>query len=77
MATLSQGRKDELAKELEKVATWVQGPRRAKVLAIAEELRGTDPDEIDDKVADRLRRPGGGEVRTPADGEDPAPPDPS
>lgn len=75
MATLTQSRKDELAKVIETASTWVHGPRRAKLLAVAEELRGTDPDEIGDKVAGLLQRPGGGDLRTPpgegeSDGQD-------
>lgn len=44
MATLSQSRKQEIADELKIVATWVAGPRQAKVLALAAEIAG-DKDE--------------------------------
>jgi hypothetical protein len=42
MATLSQARKEEIAKELKIVATWVAGPRQTKVLALAAEIIGED-----------------------------------
>lgn len=50
MATLSQARKTEIAKELRTVATWVAGPREAKVLALAAEIEGTDDESGDPQL---------------------------
>ncbi len=49
MASLSQARKAEIAKELKTVATWVSGPRKSKVLALAAEIEGVDDDTADSK----------------------------
>lgn len=44
MASLSASEKEEIAKELETVATWVHGPRQAKVKALAARIRGEEPE---------------------------------
>lgn len=49
MASLSQARKSEIAKELKTVATWVSGPRKARVLALAAEIEGVDDDTAESK----------------------------
>lgn len=56
---LTQSRRLELAKELEVAATWLTHRGRAgRILAIAAELRGEDPDdtltETDEQKAKRL-----------------------
>lgn len=48
MATLSQDRKKAIAKELTVASTWVQGPRRLKLLALADEIVGKGMAEEDD-----------------------------
>lgn len=45
MASLSQTRKEEIALELRRAATWVSGPRSAKLKSLADEIEGTTPDE--------------------------------
>lgn len=42
MATLSASDKEEIAAELDRVATWVHGPRQAKVKALAARVRGEE-----------------------------------
>jgi hypothetical protein len=45
MSTLSQSDKEEIAAELDRVATWVAGPRQAKVKALAARVRGEEVEE--------------------------------
>ena len=57
MATLSQARKAEIAEELKVIATWVAGPRKAKVLALAAEITGEDepPATVETKVEEKAK----------------------
>lgn len=45
MATLSQSRKEEIAKQLRVAATWVGGPRVAVLTDLASEIEGIDQPE--------------------------------
>lgn len=54
MASLTQDVKEELAKELEVVATWVEGPRKTKALALAHRIRGLDADEAIQKANEQI-----------------------
>lgn len=54
MGTLSSDRKAEIGKELRVASTWVEGPRSAKLLALAHEIEGADPDEAATKATEEL-----------------------
>lgn len=56
MATLSADRKAEIAQDLRTASSWVQGERRVKLLTLAEEIEGTDPEAVEDNVSERLHR---------------------
>jgi hypothetical protein len=56
MATLTQDRKAEIAEDLRRASSWVQGERRVKLLELAEEIEGTEPDKVDENVGERLDR---------------------
>lgn len=47
MATLSAAEKADIAAELRVVASWVQGPRRTKVLALAARIEGEEVETPD------------------------------
>ena len=45
MGTLSQSDKQEIAAELDRVATWVSGPRIARVQALKARVLGEEDEE--------------------------------
>lgn len=47
MATLSQSRKAEIAKELRIASSWVGGSRSVRLKNLAAEIEGTDDDSPD------------------------------
>lgn len=51
---LTAARKGELADELTVAASWLGGPRQVKLLAIAEELRGADPEKAIEQATRKL-----------------------
>lgn len=65
MATLSQDRKEDLALRIERAASWVNGPRRVALMEIAEELRGTAPEETEEVVAEKVTALDRATVKTP------------